>query len=218
MKPRKIDLIYKNLGTASATKTIQTALSISRSNALDSTSGSTPPLMSAEGSALAKNSAPRSAFDVPYLDDPRKKFSVSDREVAAWRKFQIGDMTEWDDPEGESDPDYKLFCLNERSEAERFDPGRKRQIDEQEPEFDEEGEEELEAEENEALARTRGAFDRGRLYRAIDRLTRRTKKRLRGHDGRSYARDDRGRSYSACTGMIGGVEAWNEAFARGEVC
>ena len=61
--------------------------------------------------------------------------------------------------------------------------------------------------------------DPTRLFQAIDRLSRRSKKRLRGHDGRrSYARDDRGRSYSACTGMIGGVEAWNEAFARGEVC
>jgi len=226
---KKIDLLYRNTGTASATKIQQTAFAISRSNAKDAGPWNVPKMMSEEGSALAKNSQPRNAFEVPYLDDPRKKFSVSDREVEAWRKFQPGDMTEWEDPAGETDPDYKLFCTNERDESKRFDPNRKPQIDAEE-EFDEnlldekelldqESEEEI-AEENRQLARTGGAFDKARLYRAIDRLAQRTKKHFtKGRDhGRSYGRDNRsGRSYSACSGFLGGVAAWNEAYRCGEV-
>jgi hypothetical protein len=221
MKKRKLDLLYRNSGTAAATKIQRIAFNISRSNAADAGPWNAPKLMSEEGSALAKRTGPGSAYEIPYVDD-RKRFSVSDREVEAWRKYEAGDMTEWEDPTGETDPDYKLFCTNEHSEAERFDPDRQRQIDEQEPHegYDEpepDDEEEM-AEENNRLSRTEGAFDRQRLFRAIDRLTRRTKKRLaKGHDGRSYGRDNRGRSYSACSGTIGGIQEWNAAFARGEV-
>ena len=190
---KKFDLIFKNSGKASATKTIQTALGISRTNARYSTDANIPALMSQEGSALAKNSAPRNAFDVPYLDDPKTKFAVSDRDVETWRRFRPGD-----DPESAS---------SEEEEPE-------------EEEFDEDEEEEVTAE-NERLARsTNGAFDKQRLYRAIDRLVRKTQKRLRkvgrGHDGRSYARDD-GRSYTTTHGCIGGIDEWNQLFRQGEI-
>jgi hypothetical protein len=203
---RKFDLLYKNSGRAAATKTQQIAFDIARSNARDSTSGSVPPLMSTEGAALAKRTAPGSAFDIPYLDDRRERFAVSDTETEAWRRFKPGD-----DPGAiVSDPLSALIA----EQSDESEP------EETEEEFDELLEDEgSEIEENGELSRTGNAFDRARLLRAVDRLTRRTKKRLaKGHDGRSYGRDNRGdRSYAVCTGMIGGLNEWNEAYRRGEV-
>jgi hypothetical protein len=201
MKTRKLDLIYRNTGKASATKIQQTALSISRSNAKDAGPWNVPSLISAEGSALAKHSQPRNAFAVPYLDDPRQKFAVSDTETEAWRKFKPGD-----DPGAiVSDPLTEIIAESDNEE---------------EPEeFDDAEPLEEAAEENMALSRTRGAFDR-HLLKAIGRLIVHTKKKLvRGRDsGRSYGRDNRsGRSYSACTGCIGGRDEWNKLFAAGEL-
>jgi len=209
---KKIDLLYRNSGKALANTTQQNALSIGRTNAKDFSN--VPPLMSPEGAALAKNTAPRSAYEVVGVDD-RTRMSLSDTEPEMWRRFQPGDATPWDNPE-EEDPNHKLFTTNERGEYEEEDPDLRRQIDEQEPHegYDDEEEEEMAA--NESLARTENAFDRQRLFRAIDRLTKRTKKRLvRGHDGRSYARD--GRSYSLSHGCLGGVTEWNALFRQGEI-
>jgi hypothetical protein len=196
---KKTDRMYRNSGKAMATRIQQNALNISRSNAKDAGPWNVPRLMSEEGERLAKLSAPCSPYEIPYVDS-RQRFSLGDDEPEMWRRFKSGDQTPWDDPEVE-DPDEKLFAVN---------------TDESEEEPEDDEEEESETAENESLARTQGAFDRQRLYRAIDRLSRKSKRRVASRDGRSYGRD--GRSYSTCSGFIGGVEAWNAAFARGEVC
>jgi hypothetical protein len=195
---KKVDLMYKNSGKAAAHRTQQIALDAARSNA--SRDGGTPPLMSTEGARLAKLSAPCSPYEVPYLEDGRERFAVSDEERETWRRFKTGD-----DPSSlQPDPLSALIA---------------EQNDESEEEFDEEPDEESEVEENRELAQTGGAFDRARLFRAIDRLAKRSKRRVASRDGRSYGHDNRGdRSYAVSTGFIGGLEAWNAAFARGEVC
>jgi hypothetical protein len=199
MKNQKVDLIYRNTGRAAAHKIQQTALNISRSNAKDAGPWNASLLMSPEGAALAKKSATCNAFEVPYSDDPRQRFAVSDTETESWRKFKPGD-----------DPASIVSGSVTALIAEQSD-------EEEEPEeFDEEHEEEDDLLDPETV-KTGNAFDRARLFRAIDRLTKRTKRRVASRDGRSYAQDD-GRSYTTCTGCVGGADEWNELFRRGEVC
>ena len=216
MKTNRIDRIYKNSGRSLATRITQNALDISRSNARDNAPWNSDLLMSKEGAALAKNSAPRSAFEVVGLDD-RERLALADTDPRMWQKFRRGDATPWDDETTarldplEDDPELRSLHTMDfddpEEETEELDP---------EAENEDEDEDEVFAE-NESLARTEGAFDRERLYRAIDRLTRKSKRKLgRGHDGRSYGRD--GRSYSVCTGCLGGIDEWNRAYDAGELC
>ena len=214
MKTTKIDRIYRNTGKAAATKIQQTAFDAGRSNAKDAPWNSDL-LMSKEGAALAKNSAPRSAYEVVGVDD-RERLSLSDTDPRMWQKFRRGDSTPWDSPDTarldplDDDPELRSLHTMDFDDPEEEEP--------EDLEDDEPDELEEEVEENRTLARTNGAFDKQRLYRAIDDLVRRTQRKLgRGRDaGRSYGRD--GRSYSVCTGTLGGVAEWNEAYERGELC
>ena len=155
---RKFDLMYRNAGQAAATKITQGALAISRANAKDSGPWDVPKIMSQEGAALAKITAPGNPFEIPYLNDRRERFSVSDDEPEAWRKFKPGD-----DPASiHRDPLSVLVERESGSEEGGYDDYS------DEPEIEDEDEEPLEAAatENEELAQTGGAFDKQRLYRA----------------------------------------------------